>query len=112
MTWVFDSITFLTWIVLASQLMTREVEESNLENWGNSTGRQKGFRRIISALGLLPMIWYLFATHGMPYILLFQILTNAIAFQMRFFTYKIPTWILTINAIISFLPLGFANWWF
>ena len=112
MTWVFDSITFLALIMLGSQLMIGEVEETNLENWGEpEKRRQQGFRRIISGLSMLPILWYLFATHGIPFVVLFLILATVIAFKMQFFTYKMPTWMLTLSAIISFLPLGYAYWW-
>lgn len=112
MMWVFDSIAFLAWIVLGSQLMIREVEETNLENWGEpKKRRQQRFRRIISGFSLLPILWYLFTTHGIPFVVLFLILANVIAFKMQFFTYQIPTWILTLSAIISFLPVGYAYWW-
>ena len=112
MTWAFDSIAFLAWIILGSQLMIREVEDTNLENWGEpKRRRQQGFRRLVSGLGLLPILWFLFVTHGLPFVVLFLFLANVFAFQMRFFTYKIPTWILTIIAIVSFLPAVYVHWW-
>ena len=111
MAWVFDTIAFLAWIIQGSQLMIREVEETNLENWGEpEKTRNQGFRRIISGLSLLPILWYLFATHGISFVVLFLFLANVIAFHMRFSVYRIPSWMLVISAIISFLPLGYAYW--
>ena len=112
MIWVFDFIAFLAWIVLASQLMTTEVEETHLENWGETKKRRsKGFRKTIAVLSVLPILVYLFAEHGIIYSLLFLFLVNAVAFQLRFITYAIPTSILSICAIISLLTVGYSYLW-
>lgn len=112
MIWLFDFIAFLAWIVLASQLMITEVEEAHLENWGEPKKRRgQGFREGTAVLGVLPIVGYLFAEHGILYSLFFLFVVNAVAFQMRFFAYLLPTWTLCVIAIISLFTVGYSYLW-
>ncbi len=107
MIWVINIVAFVSWICLAPSFLINDEERKLV----GGLHRKEGIRKVISFLGMLPIVGHLLATHGWIFALIFLFVVNAVAFSMRFFADGLPTWATALIAFVAIVFSGYSYFW-